>query len=112
AAAVVFGAAFSAAIVLALSMAQRATDDSIRGRVMGGVQMLFRVGLAFGAIGIGGLAQSIDRLRFGPVHLDGNQVGMIVGGALIVGGGAAAGGVRGARVVGGRATRGARTGTA
>ncbi len=105
AAAVVFGAAFSAAIVLALSMAQRATDDSIRGRVMGGVQMLFRVGLALGAIGIGGLAQSIDRLTIGPVHLDGNQVGMIVGGGLILLGAVAASGV-----LRSPAPRGARTG--
>jgi dTMP kinase len=93
AAAVVFGAAFSAAIVIALSMAQRATEDSIRGRVMGGVQMLFRIGLAAGALGIGGLAQSIDQISVGPVTLDGNQVGMIVGGTLIILGAAASNGV-------------------
>ena len=93
AASVVFGAAFSTAIVIALSMAQRATDDEIRGRVMGGVQMLFRVGLAAGALGIGGLAQSIDRLRVGPINLDGNQLGMIVGGTLIILGAAASSGV-------------------
>jgi dTMP kinase len=93
AAAVAFGAAFAAAIVLALSMTQRATDDEIRGRVMGGVQMLFRLGLAAGALGIGGLAQSFDRVTIGPLGLDGNQLGMIVGGVLILLGAVASGGV-------------------
>jgi dTMP kinase len=93
ASAVVFGAAFSAAIVIALSMAQRSTEDSIRGRVMGGVQMLFRVGLAAGALGIGGLAQSIGEVTIGPVSLDGNQAGMIAGGVLIMLGAAASSGV-------------------
>jgi dTMP kinase len=98
AAALVFGASFSVAIVLALTMAQRATSDEIRGRVMGGVQMLFRIGLAAGALGIGGLAQSIDGVNLGPVHLDGNQIGMIAGGVLIIlGAGASAGVVRTSR---------------
>ncbi len=104
AAAVVFGAAFAAAIVLALSMTQRATDDRIRGRVMGGVQMLFRLGLAAGALGIGGLARAIDEVSVGPVTLDGNQLGMIVGGVLILlGAVASAGAVRTAGGPAGRA---------
>ena len=86
--AVAFGAAFSVAIVLALSLAQRVTEDRIRGRIMGGVQMLFRIGLGAGALGIGALAHSIGHLRVGAgkasVTLDGNQVGLLVGGALIL----------------------------
>ena len=86
--AVAFGAAFSVAIVLALSLAQRVTEDRIRGRIMGGVQMLFRIGLGAGALGIGALAHSIGHLRLGAgkasVTLDGNQVGLLVGGALIL----------------------------
>jgi dTMP kinase len=86
--AVVFGAAFSIAIVLALTMAQQEADDAIRGRVMGGVQMLFRVGLGAGAIGVGALAHSVGELRIGvgraSLSLDGNQVGLVAGGALIL----------------------------
>ena len=92
--AVLFGMAFSIAIVLALTAAQEIAEDRIRGRVMGGVQMLFRVGLGAGALGIGGLAHAVDRLRIGFIKLDGNQVGMIVGGLLILLGAAAASGVR------------------
>jgi hypothetical protein len=61
---------------------------------MGGVQMLFRAGLGAGALGIGGLAHGLGTLRLGFVKLDGNQVGMIVGGILILLGAAAASGVR------------------
>jgi dTMP kinase len=92
--AVLFGMAFSIAIVLALTAAQEIAEDRIRGRVMGGVQMLFRVGLGAGALGIGGLAHAVGRLRIGFIKLDGNQVGMIVGGLLILLGAAAASGVR------------------
>jgi dTMP kinase len=92
--AVLFGMAFSIAIVLALTAAQEIAEDRIRGRVMGGVQMLFRVGLGAGALGIGGLAHGLGRLRLGFIKLDGNQVGMIVGGILILFGAAAASGVR------------------
>jgi dTMP kinase len=92
--AVLFGMAFSIAIVLALTAAQEIAEDRIRGRVMGGVQMLFRVGLGAGALGIGGLAHGVGRVRLGFLKLDGNQVGMIVGGILILLGAAAASGVR------------------
>ena len=61
---------------------------------MGGVQMLFRIGLGAGALGIGGLAHGLGKLRIGFIKLDGNQVGMIVGGILILLGAAAASGVR------------------
>jgi dTMP kinase len=82
-AAVVFGTVFSVAIVLALTLAQQTAEDRIRGRIMGGVQMLFRVGLGVGALGIGALAHSIHRLNLW-VTLDGNQVGLIAGGILIL----------------------------
>jgi dTMP kinase len=94
-AAVAFGATFSIAIVLALSMTQKATEDEIRGRIMGGVQMLFRVGLGAGALGIGALAHLIGGVDLGPLHLDGNQVGLAAGGALILLGAFASAGVIG-----------------
>jgi dTMP kinase len=90
-AAVVFGAAFSVAILLALTMAQENVEDRVRGRVMGGVQMLFRLGLGVGALGMGALAHSVRHIDVG-VSLDGNQVGLIGGGALILLGAAAASG--------------------
>ena len=82
--AVLFGAAFSIAIVVALTLVQRVTEDEIRGRIMGGVQMLFRLGLGLGALGMGALAHSISSLTLGPITLDGNQVGLAVGGILIL----------------------------
>jgi dTMP kinase len=90
--AVLFGTAFSIAIVLALSLAQEVAEDEVRGRIMGGVQMLFRVGLGIGALGIGGIATKIKRVDI-VITLDGNQVGMIVGGILILLGAIAANGV-------------------
>lgn len=90
--AVVFGASFSVAIMVALSMTQRVTEDRIRGRIMGGVQMLFRVGLGVGALGIGAVAYSIDSVTLG-ITLDGNQIGLLVGGVLILLGAAASAGV-------------------
>lgn len=91
-AAVVFGIVFSVAIVLALSLAQEVAEDRVRGRVMGGVQMLFRVGLGVGALGIGALAATVGTVHF-IVSLDGNQVGLLAGGGLILLGALAASGV-------------------
>jgi MFS family permease len=54
-AAVMFGTAFAIAIVLALTMAQEQADNRVRGRVIGGVQMLFRASLGLGVLGIGWL---------------------------------------------------------
>jgi dTMP kinase len=82
--AVVFGAAFSIAIVIALTLVQRVTEDAIRGRIMGGVQMLFRLGLGAGALGMGAVAQLISSVNLGFARLDGNQVGLVVGGILIL----------------------------
>lgn len=87
--AVVFGASFSVAIVIALTLVQRVTEDAVRGRIMGGVQMLFRLGLGAGALGIGALAHAFPTITFGPVTLDGNQLGLIAGGSLILLGAAA-----------------------
>jgi dTMP kinase len=91
-AAVVFGTVFSIAVVVALTMAQETAEERFRGRMMGGVQMLFRLGLGVGALGIGALAHSVDRLT-AIVTLDGNQVGLVAGGVLILLGSAAASGV-------------------
>ncbi|HEX2090193.1 MAG TPA: MFS transporter [Actinomycetota bacterium] len=91
-AAVIFGMVFSVAVVVALTMAQETAEEGLRGRMMGGVQMLFRLGLGVGALGIGALAHSVGRLT-GLVTLDGNQVGLLAGGALILLGSAAASGV-------------------
>jgi dTMP kinase len=88
-AAVLFGAAFSTAVMLALSMAQAGTEERFRGRMMGGVQMLFRIGLGAGALGIGALASLVDHVTIGPVTLDGNQLGLLAGGAVILLGAAA-----------------------
>jgi hypothetical protein len=78
--------------VLALTLAPEVAEDRIRGRIMGGVQMLFRVGLGAGALGIGALAHSIRRIHV-VVTLDGNQVGLLGGGMLILLGAVAASGV-------------------
>jgi dTMP kinase len=98
AAAVGFGASFSIAVVLALTAAQAMAEERIRGRIMGGVQMLFRVGLGAGALGIGALAHAVSRLHVGFVSLDGNQTGMVVGGGLILLGAAASAGVTRSKV--------------
>jgi len=91
-AAVFFGVVFSVAIVLALTLAQQVAEDRVRGRIMGGVQMLFRVGLGVGALGVGALAHSVGTFHW-IVTLDGNQVGLLAGGGLILLGALAASGV-------------------
>ena len=54
--------------------------------------MLFRVGLGIGALGIGALAQSLHQLDIG-ITLDGNQVGLLTGGVLILLGAMASSGI-------------------
>ncbi len=79
-----FGAAFSVAIVIALTLMQRVTED--RGA---------RPDHGRGADAVPGRARrgrarhrrprdSIDAIDLGVITLDGNQVGLIVGGSLIV----------------------------
>ena len=80
------------AILVALTTAQEMTEDRIRGRIMGGVQMLFRIGLGVGALGVGALAHSVRRIHV-IISLDGNQVGLISGGALILLGAVASSGL-------------------
>jgi dTMP kinase len=82
--ALVFGMAFSMAVMLALAIVQREAGERVRGRILGGAQLLFRVSLALGALGIGGLAALVDRLSVGPVVLDGNRLGLLIGGVLIL----------------------------
>ena len=64
---------------------------------MGAIQMLFRLGLALGALGAGALAHAVRRIIIGSgaaaLSLDGNQVGLIVGGFLILLGAAASSGI-------------------
>src|SRR5438874_7441407 len=72
-AAVGFGIFFSVAIVIALSLAQEVAEDRVRGRIMGGVQMLFRVGLGAGALCIGAVARYAGPLHL-IVSLDGTQL--------------------------------------
>jgi hypothetical protein len=42
------------------------------------------VGLAVGALGIGGLAEWLGGLTVGPLALDANQLGLLAGGGLIL----------------------------
>lgn len=88
--ALIFGAAFAVAVMLAMTLIQR-LDEDLRGRLVGGAHMLFRVALAVGALGLGGLASSLDVVRLVGQELDGNQVGLAVGGLLILLGAAATG---------------------
>jgi hypothetical protein len=89
-------------VMLALSLAQELVEDDMRGRLLGAVHMGFRLGLALGALGIGGLASLIEPFALGigglRVHLDGNQVGLIVGGGVILAGAVIARGVTSARI--------------
>lgn len=91
--AVFFGMAFSMAVMLALAMVQRVGGEHLRGRLLGGAQLLFRVSLALGALGVGGAASAVERLAVGPVELDGNQFGLLLGGALILLGSVASRGI-------------------
>ena len=97
-AAVGFGLGFSVAVMVAMSLAQSLVRDEERGRLFGAVHLLFRLGLALGALGIGGLASLVGDVGVLGVELDGNQVGLIVGGALILSAAIASREVRRARV--------------
>lgn len=92
-AAVVFGTAFSVALILAVTLVQRAVGEGMRGRLLGGAHMLFRGALAAGALGVGGAATAVGRLLPPSAAIDGNQFGLLVGGGLILLGALASGGV-------------------
>lgn len=81
--AVPFGMAFAVAIVLAMTIAQKSVKDTLRGRMMGGLQTFYRLGLGLGALSIGTLAHSIHSIKL-IITLDGNQFGMLVSGVLIL----------------------------
>jgi dTMP kinase len=85
--AVVFGAAFSTSLIVAMSAVQGRSDDQHRGRVMAVVHMLFRIALSVGALASAGIASAVpDRgleLPVFHVHPDKNQVGLVIAGALI-----------------------------
>ncbi len=78
-----FGMAFAISITLATSLAQSMVKDSMRGRMMGGVQTYYRLGLGAGALIMGAVAHSIKEINIG-IRLDGNQLGMFVSGLLII----------------------------
>ncbi|HEX9824760.1 MAG TPA: MFS transporter, partial [Actinomycetota bacterium] len=92
-----FGLSFSVAVMLAVTLVQRIADEEMRGRLLAGAHMLFRLSLAVGALGIGGAAQGIGEVSIGVdparVTLDGNQVGLVMGGTLILLGALASRGV-------------------
>ncbi len=96
-----FGMSFSVAVMLAVTLLQRFAEERMRGRLLGGAHMLFRVSLALGAIGVGGAVGSFAGLTVGlgvaRIRFDGNQVGLLLGGGLILLGALAAGGVVRAR---------------
>lgn len=83
-----FGTAFSVAVILALTLTQRMADDRLRGRLLGGAHMLFRGGLAAGALGVGGVATAVKGVLPSAgaraAFIDGNQLGLLLGGALIL----------------------------
>jgi dTMP kinase len=93
-AALVFGMAFAVAVMLAVTLVQRTTPEELRGRLLGGAHMLFRVSLAAGALGVGGAASALGPVSWTVaglgVDLDGNQLGLLIGGAIILLGSAAA----------------------
>lgn len=85
--AIPFGAAFATVLALAITMAQASSGEDTRGRVMGGVQTVLRVGVGVGALTIGLLASKLTHVSFLGVTLDGNQFGMLVSGIVVVIGG-------------------------
>ena len=78
-----FGAGFSLAVALGLSLVQHVATDEMRARILGGVQGLFRVGLGVGAIGLGSLAQSLGGVSVGVGSIDGSQLAMVTAGGLV-----------------------------
>ncbi|MGH2740238.1 MAG: MFS transporter [Actinomycetota bacterium] len=88
-AALAFGIAFSVALILAVTLVQEMSSETMRGRLLGGAHMLFRVSLAAGALGVGGAASAVGDIG----GFDGNQFGLLLGGGIILLGSVAAKGV-------------------
>lgn len=89
----VFGAAFAVAVMLAVTLVQRIASEEMRGRLLAGAHMLFRLALAIGAVGIGWLATAVETVSVLGFQVDGNRLALALGGLLIVLGALAAGGV-------------------
>lgn len=89
-AALAFGIAFSVALILAVTLVQEMSTEAMRGGLLGGAHMLFRVSLAAGALGVGGAASAVGNVGG---FFDGNQFGLLLGGGIILLGSIAAKGV-------------------
>lgn len=81
--AVPFGMAFGLSITLAMSLAQTWSDEAVRGRTLGGMQLLYRGGLAAGALIMGAVAHEVHGVKL-IIRLDSNQLSMIISGLLII----------------------------
>lgn len=87
--AVAFGAGLSVALVLGITLAQRSAPTAMRGRVMAAVHVLARVFLILGAVVVGAVAAGLDRVdALGDWR--GNRYAMLLAGASMIAGGAAA----------------------
>ncbi len=84
-AALVFGTAFSTALIVAMSAVQARSDDLHRGRVMAAVHMLVRAALSIGALASGAIATLVPArgLKIIRPTFDKNQVALMIAGGLI-----------------------------
>jgi dTMP kinase len=88
---VVFGAGLSIAMVLGITVAQRSAPEDVRGRVMSAIHVLSRICLIAGSVVVGGIAALMGRLAGTLLPgWDGNRYALVVAGAALVAGGAAA----------------------
>jgi len=90
--AVGFGTGLSIAMVLGITIAQRTAPPEMRGRVMSAIHVLARIFLILGAVIVGGIAATFDRVHL-PFVLhgwDGNRYAFVVAGIALVFGGLAA----------------------
>jgi dTMP kinase len=83
--ALVFGASFSTALIVAMSAVQARSDDLHRGRVMAAVHMLVRAALSIGALASGAIATFVPQqgIKIIKPTFDKNQVALLVAGGLI-----------------------------
>jgi dTMP kinase len=88
---VAFGAGLAIAMVLGITVAQRTAPEDMRGRVMSAVHVLARVFLILGSVIVGGIAAAMGKLVGGRLEgWDGNRYALLIAGAALVAGGAAA----------------------